>query len=167
MKLVFFFSVVNIILTNSKLAQYFLYGVVGLILILIILFNCTCYIKDTPIFDKLGSSHSFILLGAGCIVLLCYPFWVVAPNRAICTGKWSVLAWGLSMIVGINGIKMNFVLNQVRYMPRDRPERLANINSKSLLLSTFKVSMPIFVMTIILYLSNPIPKYQRIPNMVS
>ena len=77
------------------------------------------------------------------------------------------MAWGLSMIVGINGIKMNFVLNQVRYMPRDRPERLANINSKSLLLSTFKVSMPIFVMTIILYLSNPIPTYQRIPNMVS
>ena len=123
--------------------------------------------KKTPVFHNVGSAHSYIVLFAGFIVIAAYPFWVWLPTREVCTLKWSMLAWGLAMIVGINGIKMNFVLNQVRYMPRDRPERLANINSKSLLLSTFKVSMPIFVMTIILYLSNPIPTYQRIPNMVS
>ena len=123
--------------------------------------------KKTPVFHNVGSAHSYIVLFAGFIVIAAYPFWVWLPTREVCTLKWSMLAWGLAMIVGINGIKMNFVLNQVRFMPRDRPERLANINSKSLLLSTFKVSMPIFVMTIILYLSNPIPTYQRIPNMVS
>jgi len=152
--------------TKAIIAEYWFFGSLGLMGILVMLMNWTAYYRDTPIFDKLGSAHSFILLVSGCVTLSSYPFWVLLPNRETCTFKWSIVCWGISMIVGINGIKMNFVLNQVRYMPRDRPERLANVDSKALLRSTLKLSAPVLALATVLYLSNPISTYDRIPNMI-
>ena len=122
--------------------------------------------KKTPVFHNVGSAHSYIVLFAGFIVIAAYPFWVWLPTREVCTLKWSMLAWGLAMIVGINGIKMNQVLNQVRFMPMDRPERLALVNSSKLILNTVKLSIPVLGLTASLYLSNPTSTYQRIPNMI-
>ena len=104
--------------------------------------------KKTPVFHNVGSAHSYIVLFAGFIVIAAYPFWVWLPTREVCTLKWSMLAWGLAMIVGINGIKMNQVLNQVRFMPMDRPERLALVNSSKLILNTVKLSIPVLGLTV-------------------
>ena len=134
--------------------------------ILFLLLNWTILMRKTPIFHNLTTAYSFIILLGGYLILLSYPFWVLLPDRQSCTLKWSILAWGLSIIIGVNGIKMNYVYEEVRFMPKDRPERLALVPSKSLIRDTFKLSLPIILLTVALYISNPTSTYERIPNMI-
>ena len=118
-------EVVNVALdgNNSVMPAYFILVVLAFGGGIFLLGNWTLFMKDTPIFYNLAVAHSFILLFAGSIVLLSYPFWVLLPSREVCTMKWSLLALGTSIGIGINGIKMNWVLSQVTNMPQDRPER--------------------------------------------
>ena len=153
-------------LKKGLLAEYWLFGCMFVIAAMFLIANWTVYMRDTPIFHNLASSHSFILLGSACVTLCSYPFWVMLPDREVCTFKWSILAWGIAMIIGINGIKLNYVLNQVNFMPGDRPERLANVNSKALLRDTAKLSWPVLALTVLLYYSSPGREFVRIPNMI-
>jgi hypothetical protein len=60
---------------KGDLAEYWLFGCMIIVVFMVIISNWTTYVRDTPIFHNLASSHSFILLGSSCVVLFSYPFW--------------------------------------------------------------------------------------------
>ena len=90
---------------KSEMAEYFLYGMLGMLLMLVILANWTAVVRDTPIYHNLASAHSFVILGAGALVILSYPLWNLRPTRYVCAGKYSLFALGEAMLIGINSIK--------------------------------------------------------------